>query len=725
MSRCLLAVCLLCLLPTTLPAQGKTLHARKIDLPILIDGVVDPVWNAADSVSDYFQLNPYYDKPPVHRTVAKVLTGDDALYCLMLCYEDRKDIQTITGLLDQSDGEVVSIMLDTFNDKKSAYKFALAASGVKSDARLLDDGRNRDYSWDGIWAGATKVYDWGFVAEFKIPYRSIRYDASAQSWGLDFDRWIGQSKEDLYWNVYEQNAGQRISQFGRLIFDNFRPSLRGLNLEVYPVGIAKATYLSGSKYKVDPNAGIDIFYNPSEKLTFQLTANPDFAQIEADPFAFNISRYETHFDERRPFFTEGAEVFTASGKDHSTGFYSPLELLYTRRIGKLLPDGSGVPLSVGTKAFSRVGGWEYGAFFAQTEQTDYRSGGLPQEESRASFMAARVKSTLFENSSIGLLYAGKASAGRFDGVLDLDGAFRTPDWQLSYQLARSIEDGRGDFAGSAGFISISKTWLSFVRLRAIGNGFNVNEVGFVPWIGTTESAFITGPIWRPATGAVSQILFFAGAEVNYKDAELYIDRSAILGYNMQFRDNWGFEIDFSAGRSKDQGIIYNAFEVDLSNFYQISPRWDAQLNGNWGRGYNFQRNYLAFFTFLNTQVDYKPWNTLQVGTSYGMYIEGNPQGSVEDITYNARPYLSLTPVNDLNLRVYVDNTFATATDKLEGVLLGFLFSYNFRPKSWIYLAYNEAHDRSQQFDALGSPLPLRMHLVDRVAVFKVKYLYYL
>ncbi|HEX9007371.1 MAG TPA: DUF5916 domain-containing protein, partial [Bacteroidota bacterium] len=573
--RRLRTLCLLVLIPLVLPAQEKILHARKIDVPIVVDGVIDSVWQTADSAADYFQMQPYYAKPPLHRTVAKVLTDDDALYCLMLCYERREEIQTIAGLLDQADGEVVSIMLDTFNDKKSAYKFALAASGVKSDARLLDDARNRDYSWDGIWFGATKLYDWGFVAEFKIPYRSIRYDASAQSWGLDFDRWIGQSKEDLYWNAYEQNAGQRISQFGKLIFDSFHPSLTGLNLEVYPVALAKARYLSGSKYKIDPNAGIDIFYNPSEKLTFQLTANPDFAQIEADPFAFNITRYETHFDERRPFFTEGSEVFTASGRDRSTGFYRPLELLYTRRIGKLLPEGAQVPLEVGTKAFSRVGGWEYGAFYAHTEETDYQSSGVPAQEPRASFMAARVKRTILENSSVGVLFAGKAADGRLDGVLDLDGAFRTPDWQLSYQLARSIQDGRGDFAGSAGFISISKTWLSFVRLRAIGNQFDVNEVGYVPWIGTTESAFITGPIWRPATGAVSQVLFYSGVEVNYKDVELHTDHSFILGYNMQFRDNWGFEIDLSAGKSKDRGIAYNSFEVDLSNFYNISPRWDA------------------------------------------------------------------------------------------------------------------------------------------------------
>ncbi len=113
--------------------------------------------------------------------------------------------------------------------------------------------------------------------------------------------------------------------------------------------LGKATYLGNNKYETDPDAGIDIFYNPSQELTFQLTANPDFAQIEADPFDFNISRYESYFSEKRPFFTEGNEVFSPSGKQRNSGFYRPLELFYSRRIGKLLPDGTEVPLQVGTE----------------------------------------------------------------------------------------------------------------------------------------------------------------------------------------------------------------------------------------------------------------------------------------------------------------------------------------------------------------------------------------
>ncbi len=204
------------------------MHAHEPSADLIIDGNIDPAWSTADSVSDFFQLEPRYNQPPSHPTVAKLLTTRDALYCLMVCYDDEANVQLLTGLQDNSEGDVVSIMLDTFNDRQTAYKFAVSASGVQADCRLLDDARNRDYSWDGVWFSATKVYSWGFVVEMRIPYKSIRYNGDLSDWGLDFDRWSATLKEDLYWNPYQENEGQRISKFGRLVFDGVRPSATGI-----------------------------------------------------------------------------------------------------------------------------------------------------------------------------------------------------------------------------------------------------------------------------------------------------------------------------------------------------------------------------------------------------------------------------------------------------------------------------------------------------------------
>ena len=704
--------------------HGKKLILRRTNEEIKIDGVIDPAWSNADSATNFFQLSPYYDKTPTWSTVAKVLTTEDAIYCLIICHEDKNFIQPFTGTLDNITGEYVSFMLDTFDDNKTAYKFIVSVSGVRSDARLLDDARNRDYSWDGIWFAATKIYSWGWVAEMKIPYKSIQYNKNLKVWGLDFDRYIPSNAEDLYWNKYEKNEGQRVSKFGELIFDNFKPSVKGLNLEIYPVGLAKATYEGNNKYKIDPNAGLDIMYNPSPELKFQLTANPDFAQIEADPYQFNISRYETHFSERRPFFTEGNEVFMAAGKEVNTGFYSPLELFYSRRIGEKLPDGSEVPLILGTKAFGRIGDWEYGGFLALTDKKDYMDDTTQRTEPRAVFGSARIKKQFDENSSIGALFVAKQTLDTTYGVIDVDGAFRQSDWQLSYQIGRSFKNSEGDYAASAGFTMLGSKWWVLVRSKYIGNNFDIQQIGYVPWIGTSELTSLTGPVWYFDEGSISQILLLGGFSFNYKNIEGYMDHSAVLDFNMQFRSNWGYEITLIAGKSKDQGIKYDSYEIDYNGWFSTSAKWNGNLYGGYARTYNFNRDYIAFYSWFGAYFQWNATDVLQLGTSYNMYIEGNPSGGVEDITYNARPFLSITPINNINVRVYIDNLFDSSTNHMEQLISGLLFSYNFQPKSWIYFAYNELDNRSDQFDAAGNLLPQRMHIAERNGVFKIKYLYY-
>jgi hypothetical protein len=723
--RTSLILALVCIIVASVFADSsKVLKLKKAPAEIILDGIIDPFWSGADSVSDFVQYQPYHGKDPSRRTVAKVLTTEHSLYCLMICYDKRENIQQNTGKLDDQGGDIVSIMLDTFGDKRTAYKFAVTAAGVRADCRLLDDARNRDYSWDGVWFSSSKVYDWGFVIEMEIPYRSIQYDEKLREWGLDFDRYVAALVEDTYWCPYEESEGQRVSKFGKLIFEEFRPSIKGLNLEVYPVAISKATYLQDGKYKGEPDAGIDIFYNPSQKLTFQLTGNPDFAQIEADPFQFNISRYEVYFNERRPFFTQGNEVFMPSGRERNSGFYRPLELFYSRRIGKKLPDGCEVPLLLGTKAFGRLEDWEYGGFLAMTGEQDYTLDGTKETEPRAYFGSARIKKQILGNSSIGLLFVGKHSEQNDDGVLDIDGAFRSSDWQLSYQLARSFKDKQGDFAGSAGLLMFKEDMVLGLRTRYIGKDFDVNQVGFVPWQGTAELTVFGGPRWYYNEGYIKQIMIYGGFYLYNERVDSYTDHSAVLGLNMQFRDQWGYEITFIRGRSKDLDVKYNSYEIDFSSWYNISPKWYGNLGGAFQKTYNFSRSYLAFYSSMWSEFGWHALKVLDVGTSFNMFVEGNPDNKIEDITYNARPYFSVTPLNDLNIRVYLDNVYVRSTKQVQQVIFGFLFSYSFLPKSWIYLAVNEIRDRSSEYDGNGILLPNRLHVTDRVSVLKLKYLYY-
>ena len=723
----LLAACLV-LGSHVLAQADKSFVLRSASFVPRIDGIIDPVWSEADSIADFEQQSPFYGQPPTERTVVRLLATPEALYGLVVCYHVKAPIQNIAGVHDQANGDGVSIMIDTFNDDQTAYKFGVTASGVQFDSRLIDDGRNNDNSWDGVWFAGTGVHAWGYIVEMEIPFKSIRYNGELSEWGLDVDRWIASTNEELFWCKYEQSQSQRISRFGRLILNGARPVIEGLNLEVYPVALARVEHIGGSKYKGEPEAGIDIFYNPSEKLTFQLTGNPDFAQIEADPYEFNISRYETYFSERRPFFTAGNEIFMAAGKERNSGFYQPLELFYSRRIGRSLGSGLLVPLNVGAKTFGRLGSWEYGGFVARTGQVDYEADGEAQHEPSAVFTSARVKKHIMENSTVGLLYVGKHTPGHVEGVLDIDGAFRSSSYQLAYQLARSINNGKGDFGGSAGFRMFTKDYGILLRTRIIGNEFDVDEVGFVPWRGTANLTALAGPRWYFDEGPVSSIFQYSGFFVYYEDADLYTDWAAAAGLNMQFRSNWGFEVTLSGGESKDAGKKYTAYEFDWNIWLNLSPRWYCSAWGGYARTYNFLRDYLSYYMWVGSEAGWNVLSTLDIGTSYNMHVEGKPGGGVEEITYNARPYVSLTPVNNLNLRVYVDNLFLKSTDQVERVIVGFLFSYNFLPKSWIYLALNDMQERLPAVDAAvqpGQAAARRLQSTGRVGVVKVKYLYYL
>ncbi|HOH09026.1 MAG TPA: hydrolase, partial [bacterium] len=131
-----------------------------------------------------------------------------------------------------------------------------------------------------------------------------------------------------------------------------------------------------------------------------------------------------------------------------------------------------------------------------------------------------------------------------NGVVDLDGALRASDWQLSYQIARSYRNDEGDYAVSVGLWMPKTSWILGLRSRYVGEKFDIQEVGFVPWRGTWNGALLTGPVWRLQTGAVSQVMVYGGGLFNHEKADDYTDLMAALGYNMQFRKNWGFEIEF-------------------------------------------------------------------------------------------------------------------------------------------------------------------------------------
>ena len=250
----------------------------------------------------------------------------------------------------------IELFFDTFHNHRTGYKFSTNSYGVQmDDQRFNDDQHNRD--WDGIWKSAGDVNELGWTAEFKIPFFNMRFpDKEEQTWGFNLQREIRYKAERLNWkpiSVHDRN-NIRMSKLGHLVgIKGIRP---GRSLEIYPYGLSGFSEADETPRIGQNEIGFDLKYGITSDVTFDMTVNPDYAQVEADVLQINLTRYPTRFAEKRKYFLEGRGIFQ-----------TPAQLFYSRRIG-----ASG-DILWGTKMTGRTknSGIEYGVLASQTGDWNY------------------------------------------------------------------------------------------------------------------------------------------------------------------------------------------------------------------------------------------------------------------------------------------------------------------------------------------------------------------
>jgi len=313
----------------------KQLRATRIENGgIRIDGRLDDAdWQRAQFVSDFLQKEPVEGGQPTNKVEAGILYDDDAIYIGARMYCD--DPSKLRMHLDRRDvpgpAEAIIVMLDTFRDRRTAYSFHVNTSGIIGDRFHPEDNEQpMDYTFNAVWEAKTSINADNWTAEFRIPFSQLRFnDQEELDWGINFDRWIPERFEDVFWIYTPRNEVGYASRFGDLVgITGIKPSRR-LELMPYVAGNGKAIQVDDADPLLDETdlngrAGADIKMGLGPNLTLDATINPDFGQVEADPAEVNLSAYETYFEERRPFFTEGSQLFDFNGP---TFFYS-------RRIGR-------------------------------------------------------------------------------------------------------------------------------------------------------------------------------------------------------------------------------------------------------------------------------------------------------------------------------------------------------------------------------------------------------
>ncbi|MBI4408091.1 MAG: carbohydrate binding family 9 domain-containing protein, partial [Gemmatimonadetes bacterium] len=370
------------------PAPRRMMAVRAAAPPVIDARIDEAVWAQAQVASDFTTLEPKPGEAASEQTEVRVLYDDDAIYVAARLFDRTPD--SIVARLARRDNDVYSewfyVGLDSYNDRRTAFIFAVNPRGVKLDSFMSEDGQREDGGWDPVWDVAADVDALGWTAEMRIPLSQLRFSASADQgaeervWGITFARRIARTQEFAFWSPLLPDAPGVVSQFGYL------EGLRGLRaprrLEALPYSVARVTRAPGEAGnpfydRTEPYAsvGADVKYGLTSDLTLSATVNPDFGQVEADPSVVNLSAYETFFSERRPFFVEGSDIFRFGIEPGDGGSQ---QLFYSRRIGRApqrsveLDDGhvdapEGTTILGAAKVSGKTrGGWSIGVLEALT-----------------------------------------------------------------------------------------------------------------------------------------------------------------------------------------------------------------------------------------------------------------------------------------------------------------------------------------------------------------------
>ncbi len=292
-----------------------------------IDGSLDDfVWQAAAIATNFVTVEPNVGEQPRFKTVVKVLYDNDAIYFGATMYDSHPDsILRQLGTRDagENNSDLIWIGIDSYNDKQNFFVFGISASNVQTDGKFTIE--NEDFIYDAVWDSRTKITDNAWVAEVRIPYSAFRFKESEnQTWGLNFVRSVRRFREQYTWSPSDPNINGQASQFGELtdikdIKAPFRLTLTpyiSTYITHYPLNIPES-----SNWGKSIRGGLDLKYGINESFTLDMTMIPDFGQVKSDNEVLNLSPFETMYDENRPFFTEGIDLFNKAG------------IFYSRRIG--------------------------------------------------------------------------------------------------------------------------------------------------------------------------------------------------------------------------------------------------------------------------------------------------------------------------------------------------------------------------------------------------------
>ncbi|MCF6268693.1 MAG: carbohydrate binding family 9 domain-containing protein [Melioribacteraceae bacterium] len=335
------------LLSTTLLANkpiNKKVKAHRLETPIVIDGILDEPLYDQTPIDDFTQKEPDEGEPASERTHVWVGYDNEFIYFSAKLFDSEPELidRALMRRDNWSNTDRFIIGIDTFFDKRTGFGFAVNAGGSMGDATISNDTWFDD-SWDGIWDSEVSIDEEGWNVEIKIPFSQLRFnELDDMKWGINFERDIKRKNEESYYVMVPKDENGYASKMATLV------GLEGIKMkqriELLPYVVQKVQFLKHDDndpfYSINQfktSIGADFKIGIGSNLNLDATIFPDFGQVEVDPAVVNLSAFETFYQEKRPFFIEGASIFDfgQGGANNNWGFnFGTPELFYTRRIGR-------------------------------------------------------------------------------------------------------------------------------------------------------------------------------------------------------------------------------------------------------------------------------------------------------------------------------------------------------------------------------------------------------
>ncbi|MBK7606700.1 MAG: carbohydrate binding family 9 domain-containing protein [Saprospiraceae bacterium] len=326
--------------------EAHELYVLKSSTPLIIDGALDePIWSQAQPVGDFWEKFPSDKVRATLNTTVQAAYDDKFLYFAITSYDstDRYIAKSLKRDASVRDQDGIVVILDPINNKSNGFGFSVTPYNVQSEYQFSANTGSMDLStaWDNKWISNVKRYPDRYVVEMGIPFKTLRFDAEIKTWGVNFIRSDQKNNKFYTWtNVPVQFPGFDIGYLGSLVFEGELPSVKGnASLIPYVTGSLQRDPENLISTKAKINAGFDAKLSLTPSLNLDLTANPDFSQIEVDEQVTNLTRFDVFFPERRTFFLENDDIFSSYGPP-------PFRPFFSRKIG-LDKDGNPIPIVFG------------------------------------------------------------------------------------------------------------------------------------------------------------------------------------------------------------------------------------------------------------------------------------------------------------------------------------------------------------------------------------------